>query len=106
MPEDDDVEDFYRTPIRSGNSNATSSSHAPGSSISSFADFVNAPGRSRKGKGVPSTTGEEDSEALFDEDEQVAFHSSSRARTDESSVSSVDDDRRTTERTVRAGRGW
>ncbi|KAI0741621.1 Inositolphosphorylceramide synthase subunit Kei1-domain-containing protein [Daedaleopsis nitida] len=55
--EDDDVEEFYRLPVRAPasqtqppqNGNARSG-HTPTSSLSSFTDFVSAPGRSRRGK--------------------------------------------------------
>lgn len=56
--DDDDVEDFYRLPVRTPTSaqhpppqNGTArSGHTPTSSASSFTDFVSAPGRARRGK--------------------------------------------------------
>ncbi|ESK97784.1 duf1753-domain-containing protein [Moniliophthora roreri MCA 2997] len=90
-PDDDEetVEDLYRLPLRTPNSG----------SISSFADFVNAPpGRTRKGKGLPGKQNghaqgnpEEEDEVLFDEDE-LSYGSSSRGHskhpTDDSSTDS------------------
>ncbi|KAK7056315.1 hypothetical protein VNI00_002868 [Paramarasmius palmivorus] len=90
--EEETVDDLYRLPLRTPNSG----------SISSFADFVNAPGRARKGKGVPSAgrakqnghaqpSAEDEEEVLFDEDE-LSHASSSRGHskypTDESSTDS------------------
>ncbi|KAF9078251.1 Inositolphosphorylceramide synthase subunit Kei1-domain-containing protein, partial [Rhodocollybia butyracea] len=66
--EEEDTEDFYRLPLRTPNT---------GNSISSFADFINAPGGRRQqgssslGKLNSSAAGmaEDDDEVLFDEDE-------------------------------------
>ncbi|KAI0630830.1 DUF1753-domain-containing protein [Trametes polyzona] len=87
LPEgdDDDVEEFYRLPVRapaqptSANGNAHSG-HTPTSSHSSFADFVSAPGRTRRGKpgrsnlsvGVSAKGGADGSEVLFDEEADAA----------------------------------
>lgn len=68
--EDEDIEDFYRVPLRTPQSGG-------GGSISSFADFVSAPGRGRKGKAGKSSLsrvssangqaeGEDVEEVLFD----------------------------------------
>ena len=58
--DDDDVEEFYRLPVRAPhtqpqppphNGSARPSGHTPTSSLSSFSDFVSAPaGRTRRGK--------------------------------------------------------
>ncbi|GJE91234.1 hypothetical protein PsYK624_073830 [Phanerochaete sordida] len=79
--EEEDPEDFYLLPVRGPPTSAHA--HTPsGSSISSFADFVSAPGRARRGpKGVrkPSALNpanakgdDEVDEVLFDEDELAA----------------------------------
>lgn len=83
--EEEDVEDFYLLPVR-GPPSAPGHGHTPsGSSISSFADFVSAPGRSRRGqKGTRKSSAlnpshskngdipDEIDEVLFDEDELAA----------------------------------
>ncbi|EJF64091.1 Inositolphosphorylceramide synthase subunit Kei1-domain-containing protein [Dichomitus squalens] len=58
--DDDDVEEFYRLPVRAPNAqpqslpqngSARTGGHTPASSLSSFTDFVSAPaGRARRGK--------------------------------------------------------
>ncbi|KAJ3801280.1 Inositolphosphorylceramide synthase subunit Kei1-domain-containing protein [Lentinula aff. detonsa] len=84
--EEEETEDFYRLPLRTPNT---------GNSISSFADFINAPA-GRKGSSMSKLNGsvtgnveDEDEEVLFDEDE-LSLGSSSRGHskmgTDESSV--------------------
>jgi len=86
--EDDDIEDFYRLPVRApanGHARQSSASHASSPSLSSFADFVSAPppGRARRKAGKSNLsvslsavnskgdTSEPD-EVLFDEDELSA----------------------------------
>ncbi|KAI0820298.1 DUF1753-domain-containing protein [Trametes gibbosa] len=83
--DDDDVEEFYRLPVRApaqqapANGNAHGG-HTPTSSHSSFADFVSAPGRTRRGKpgrsnlsiSVNAKGGAEDGEVLFDEEADTA----------------------------------
>ncbi|RDX48166.1 DUF1753-domain-containing protein [Lentinus brumalis] len=83
--EDDDIEEFYRLPVRTPTSQSqppTNGSarggHTPSSSHSSFTDFVSAPGRSRRSKPGKSNlsisisanggAGADDAEVLFDED--------------------------------------
>lgn len=99
--EEEDVEDFYLLPVR-GPPPASGHGHTPsGSSISSFADFVSAPGRARRGGGgrgarKPSALNpaahakgapEDDvDEVLFDEDE-VAAGLHTKASTDAESAS-------------------
>lgn len=82
--EEEDAEDFYLLPVRGPPT--PGHGHTPsGSSISSFADFVSAPGRSRrsqKGARKPSALNpahskngdapDEVDEVLFDEDELAA----------------------------------
>jgi len=84
--EDEEVEDFYRLPVRTpgqpvshnrtaSHGHVRTSSTGPGSSIGSFADFVSAPGRnsrrtnnSRKSNLNPANgKGTEETEILFDE---------------------------------------
>jgi len=99
--DEEEIEDFYRIPLRTPNT---------GNSISSFTDFVNAPprrSRHNKASSLNQTVfakpngkangnasgsghlGDEEEEVLFDEDE-VSFASSSRGHskmgTDESST--------------------
>jgi inositol phosphorylceramide synthase regulatory subunit len=87
LPDDEeDVEDFYLLPVR-GPPPGSAHGHTPsGSSITSFADFVSAPGRARRnGRGArkasalnPASSkstvdGADDvDEVLFDEDELAA----------------------------------
>lgn len=93
LPDDDeeDVDDFYRLPVRTPASENIApspsyrSGHTPSSSLTNFADFVSAPGRSRRAKPGKSSLsvstrpgGRErdvEAEVLFDED---AGSSSSR----------------------------
>ncbi|KAJ3926177.1 MAG: Inositolphosphorylceramide synthase subunit Kei1-domain-containing protein [Lentinula lateritia] len=84
--EEEETEDFYRLPLRTPNT---------GNSISSFADFINAPaGRARPqvpsmSKLNGSVNAEEEEEVLFDEDEFSRGSSSrghSKMGTDESSA--------------------
>jgi len=93
--EDEEVEDFYRVPLRKPQS---------GSSITSFSDFVSAPGRVRKpkghsrlgksslGKGVQAILSEqtEDGDILFD-DNEVVQGQNSRLGIEESGSSSLQD---------------
>ncbi len=83
--EEEDVDDFYHLPVRAPQQ-ASGHVHTPsGSSVASFADFVSAPGKSRRfngPKGLRKPSGlnpanskgsadgaEEVDEVLFDEDE-------------------------------------
>ncbi|KAF8661378.1 hypothetical protein AX16_001471 [Volvariella volvacea WC 439] len=92
LPEDDeDVVDFYRVPLRSN--------HKPNNSVSSFADFVSAPGRSRRLRGSslnypPKANVIPEDEVHFDEDESTYAGSSrghSKMSTDDSATN-VDTD--------------
>ncbi|CCM02557.1 uncharacterized protein FIBRA_04660 [Fibroporia radiculosa] len=108
--DDDDVEDFYRLPIRAppqpqSHSRQSSLTHASSPSQTSFADFVSAPpsGRPRRGKPGKSNlsislsasngsmkgsdTNEVD-EVLFDDDERLRAGTSAE---DSISVDSLDD---------------
>ncbi|KAI0343008.1 DUF1753-domain-containing protein [Trametopsis cervina] len=80
--EDDDVDDFHLLPVRAPPPPPPGHAHTPsGSSISSFADFVSAPGRSRRQKLAPKSSKlnpangkavdglDEVDEVLFDEGE-------------------------------------
>jgi hypothetical protein len=114
IPDEDDeeIEDFYRMPLRTPRT---------GDSISSFADFVGTPGRSRKSKppslgrsalGKPNISPSDadiEEEVLFDEDE-LTYASSSRGHsklgTEESNTSvSTDDERMTSSLIPESGRG-
>lgn len=109
--EDDDVEDFYRVPLRSpaatrgGHRRGASAGgahkpHQSTSSITSFADFVSAPGRPgssrKKSAGIPRERGI-DEEVLFDEDEATyAPSTSSRGHSKpgtESTLTTSDEER-------------
>ncbi|KAJ3517763.1 hypothetical protein NLJ89_g310 [Agrocybe chaxingu] len=101
--EDEDIEDFYRVPLKtpppSGHRRGGSTNNA---SITSFADFVSAPGRTPRKKGfgsisMPRDRGIEE-EVLFDEDEGTyAASTSSRAHsklgTDSSTTAASDEER-------------
>ncbi|KAJ3522893.1 hypothetical protein NM688_g8806 [Phlebia brevispora] len=79
--EEEEVGDLYMLPVRNS---VPGHSHTPSGSVSSFADFVTAPGRSRRGQkplrksalNLSSSKGaaepaEEVDEVLFDEDEMA-----------------------------------
>ena len=100
--DDDTADDHYQMPIPSASHMRTLSvgtprgQNAPGSSITSFTDFVNAPGRGRK---VRSPVGLKKTEEKHSNDvEEVLFDSEelgrSRSGTNEenTSVSSRDDE--------------
>jgi len=83
--EDEELEDFYRVPLRT----PSTSNHRRGASgnfsISSFADFVSAPGRTprKKNFGSISSTrdrGIDEEDILFDEDE-ITYAASSSSHT-------------------------
>jgi len=96
--EDEEIEDFYRVPLRS----PSSSNHRRGTSgnisISSFADFVSAPGRMprKKNFGSISSTrdrGIDEEDILFDDDEVTyaassSSHTHSKLGTDGSTIAS------------------
>ncbi|KAF7971313.1 hypothetical protein HWV62_21486 [Athelia sp. TMB] len=75
--DDDEMEDFYRVPLRTPQSATSSSGHGGhgGSvgSVGSFADFVSAPGRGKKGRpgksalGRSVVSGAREGDVLFDE---------------------------------------
>jgi len=102
--EDEEIEDFYRVPLRA---------HRGNGSISTITDFVNAPGRSKKPRSRASNSSRSvsrtrdgrirDEEVLFDDNESTAYASSSRAHsrvgTDDSSPVNTDDERATKNRT-------
>ncbi|KAF9531712.1 DUF1753-domain-containing protein [Crepidotus variabilis] len=113
--EDDDVEDFYRVPLRSpaatrgghrrgGSTGGNHKPHHSTSSVTSFADFVSAPGRpgsARKKGGFGSVSHPRelgiDEEVLFDEDEATyAASTSSRGHSKpgtESTLATSDEER-------------
>lgn len=99
--EDEEIEDFYRVPLRS---------HRGNGSISTMSDFVNAPGRAKKPRSRASQSNSRsasrtregrirDEEVLFDDNESTAYASSSRAHsrggTEESTPVNTDDERTT-----------
>jgi len=126
--EEDVVEDFYRLPVRApppqaqSHSRQSSQSHAPSGSISSFADFVSAPGPGRARRGKPGRSnlsislnaangtakvgdGDEVDEVLFDEDELSAAGHLRMTSAEESSGDSVDEGQsRSTSRSRRPSR--
>jgi len=88
--EDEEIEDFYRVPLRTPGT---------GGSISSFADFVGAPGRPRKSKtrpkgDIPPLNPEADmeEEVLFDEDETLPRVHSKMGTEESNSASSREDE--------------
>lgn len=101
--EDEEIEDFYRIPVRApANGHARQSSHGSSPSLSNFADFVSAPppGRARRKAGksnlsvsLSTVNGRADvdgpDEVLFDEDELTAAN---RLRTGTSAEGSVSSD--------------
>ncbi|TFK39953.1 Inositolphosphorylceramide synthase subunit Kei1-domain-containing protein [Crucibulum laeve] len=80
--EDEEIEDFYRVPLRTPTSgHRRSTSHTQNGSISSFTDFMSAPGRQpRKSKLGPSRDIGIEEEVLFDEDDLTAYAPSSSSR--------------------------
>ena len=95
--EDEEIEDFYRVPLRT----PPASSHRRGTSgnvsISSFADFVSAPGRIPRKKNFGSISSARDrgidEDILFDEDEvtcaaSTSSHTHSKFGTDGSTIAS------------------
>jgi len=99
--EDEEIEDFYRVPLRT----PPASNHRRGTSgnvsISSFADFVSAPGRAPRKKAFGSVSLARDrdvhEDVLFDEDEATyAASTSSRAHSKlgtDSSTATSDEER-------------
>ncbi|KAH9933336.1 Inositolphosphorylceramide synthase subunit Kei1-domain-containing protein [Fomitopsis serialis] len=122
--EDDDIEDFYRIPVRApanGHARQSSASHASSPSLSSFADFVSAPppGRARRKAGksnlsvsLSAANGKGDTsepdEVLFDEDElSAAGHlrmgtSAEESTSGDESVASATGSRRSSRANTRA----
>jgi len=103
--EDEEIEDFYRVPLRtppvSGHRRGSSN---PNASVGSFADFVSAPGRPSRKKGLGSVSLSKDrgvieeEDVLFDEDEQTAYAPSTSSRGHsklgtESTTAASDDER-------------
>jgi hypothetical protein len=77
-PEDDDIEDFYRIPLRSPFAWNNRSGHQ--SAPASFADFVSAPGRPPRKKGGGGSNSKENGmngDVVFDEDEATYAASTS-----------------------------
>ncbi|KDR80583.1 hypothetical protein GALMADRAFT_135719 [Galerina marginata CBS 339.88] len=103
--EDEEIEDFYRVPLRtppaSGHRRGGSSNN--NGSVTNFADFVSAPGRTPRKKNFGSVhlardRGIEEEEVLFDEDDLTyAASTSSRAHsklgTDSSTTAASDEER-------------
>ena len=103
---DDIVDDHYQMPLpsasnmRPSGTNTPRGQHPNGSSVTSFTDFINAPGRSRKvrspvgsrmsGKGASEKSSEMEDEVLFDSDE--LGHSRLGTTEESTSVSSRDED--------------
>jgi inositol phosphorylceramide synthase regulatory subunit len=90
--EDEDIEDFYRVPLRTPGT---------GGSISSFADFVGAPNRTRNSKSRSRSKNEilplnpepdMEEEVLFDEDESVPRVHSKVGTEESNSASSPEDE--------------
>ena len=97
--EDEEIEDFYRVPLRSPSAPNHRRGTSGNVSISSFADFVSAPGRMPRKKnnfGSISSTrdrGIDEEEIMFDEDEltyaaSTSSHTHSKLGTDGSTIAS------------------
>ena len=93
--EEDEIEDFYHVPLRS----PPASNHRRGTSgnvsVSSFADFVSAPGRIPRKKYFGNTRdrGIDEEYVLFDDDEvtyaaSTSSHTHSKLGTDGSTIAS------------------
>ncbi len=123
MDEEEEIEDFYRVPLGTPASKSaqyhhrrsSSRTHKANGSISSFTDFMSAPGRPRKtgGHGRHNTrhqthtrsssrsvgvAKDTDDDVLFDEEESTAYAStSSRSKfgTEASSSTAASDEERT-----------
>ncbi|KIK08958.1 hypothetical protein K443DRAFT_672003 [Laccaria amethystina LaAM-08-1] len=103
--EDEEVEDFYRVPLRTPPASGHRRSPSHNNSITSFADFVSAPGRGPRKKGFGSVSlgglgdrGIEEEDAMFDEDDLTyAASTSSRGHskmgTEGSSTAASDEER-------------
>ncbi|KAF9480509.1 DUF1753-domain-containing protein [Pholiota conissans] len=103
--EDEEIEDFYRVPLRtppaSGHRRGNSQNN---SSITSFADFVSAPGRTPRKKGfgsmsLPRDRDIEEEDVLFDEDDatyaaSTSSRSHSKVGTDSSTTAANSDEER------------
>lgn len=85
--EEDDIEDFYRVPLRTPQSASGGGHGGAVSSISSFADFVSAPGRGKKSKpgrsalsrNVVNGVGGDQEDVLFDESDSAGKKEEERA---------------------------
>lgn len=94
LPDDDEeIEDFYRVPLRTPQSGGGSGAGAgAGGSVGSFADFVSAPGRPRRSKSAKGSSLSKVSNAVNDRaggsqiGEEVLFDEEEMARQDESSA--------------------
>ncbi|KAK2463638.1 hypothetical protein APHAL10511_004389 [Amanita phalloides] len=124
MDEDEEIEDFYRVPLGAAtpksahyhhHRRSSIRTHKANASISSFTDFVSAPGRARKAFGhnrhnnkyqshtrsssrSGGIAGETDDDILFDEEESTAYTStSSRSKfgTEAGSSTAASDEERT-----------
>lgn len=95
--EEEEIQDFYRVPLRAHN--------AGNNSIPGIADFINAPGRTRKPRSRTRSAsrnrdgriGDEEN-VVFDENESTAYASSSRAHssrgeTEDNTSVGTDDER-------------
>ncbi|KAF8909328.1 Inositolphosphorylceramide synthase subunit Kei1-domain-containing protein [Gymnopilus junonius] len=114
--EDEEIEDFYRVPLRtppaSGHRRGGSSNN--NGSVATFADFVSAPGRTPRKTKFGSVSlprdGGIDEEVIFDEDEVTyAASTSSRAQsklgTDSSTTAASDEERGTSGSGSDTGKG-
>ncbi|KAF8627798.1 hypothetical protein AX15_004224 [Amanita polypyramis BW_CC] len=119
MDEDEEIEDFYRVPLGTATPKSThyqhrrssSRAHKANGSISSFTDFMSAPGRPRRAgrqnnrhqhhtrsSSRSGVAGETDEDILFDEEESTAYTStSSRSKfgTEAGSSTAASDEERT-----------
>ncbi|KAF4610755.1 hypothetical protein D9613_006899 [Agrocybe pediades] len=101
--EDDEVEDFYRVPLRTppASGHRRGASNGNNSSITNFADFVSAPGRTPRRKNFGSNLGRDkgiEEEVIFDEDDltyapSTSSRGHSKLGTDSSTTAASDEER-------------
>jgi len=90
--EDEEIEDFYRVPLRTPSASNHRRGGSSNFSVSSFSDFVSAPGRTPREKNFGSISstrdkGIDEEDILFDEDEityaaSASSHTHSKLGTD------------------------
>ena len=102
--EDEEIEDFYRVPLRTPPASSHRRGASNNTSVTSFADFVSAPGRTPRKKGFGSMSlardrDIEEEDVLFDEDDATyaasnSSRSHSKVGTDSSTTAANSDEER------------